>query len=82
MDPKAWVHEHELKRLKIRRDKAAAALEWIETHQPADDKQALVKICGMFGSSHAGERAAAAQAADRLVRSKKLTWADVIEWSP
>jgi len=28
----------------------------------------LAKVCGMFGSDHAGERAAAAALADRMVR--------------
>lgn len=38
----------------------------------------LAKIAGMFGSDHDGERAAAAQLADRLVRQAGLTWPDVI----
>jgi hypothetical protein len=38
----------------------------------------LVKLCGMLGSAHAGERANAAEAADRLVRAAGLTWADII----
>jgi len=38
----------------------------------------LVQLCGMFGSSHDGERANAAALADRLVRQVGLTWADVI----
>jgi hypothetical protein len=38
----------------------------------------LAKICGMFGSSHDGERASAAAKADSLVRSLGLTWHDVV----
>jgi hypothetical protein len=38
----------------------------------------LAKICGMFGSHHAGERSAAAAKADSLVRAAGLTWPDVI----
>jgi hypothetical protein len=44
---------------------------------PADTKR-LVKICGMFGSCHDGERAAAAAKADTLVRKRGLTWRDVL----
>jgi hypothetical protein len=36
------------------------------------------KLCGMFGSDHAGERAAAAAKANDMVRSLGLTWHDVI----
>jgi hypothetical protein len=42
--------------------------------QPA---QRLVKLCGMFGSEHDGERAAAALKADELVRGLGLTWSDI-----
>jgi hypothetical protein len=38
----------------------------------------LARICGMFGSAHAGERAAAALVADRMVRDHGLTWGQVI----
>lgn len=38
----------------------------------------LVKLCGMLGSAHEGERAAAALKADQLLRSYGLRWADVI----
>ena len=38
----------------------------------------LARICGMFGSAHDGERAAAAALADRLVRDAGLSWGDVI----
>jgi hypothetical protein len=38
----------------------------------------LAKICGLFGSEHPGERAAAAAQADKLVREYGLTWGQVI----
>lgn len=38
----------------------------------------LNRIAGMFGSSHTGERAAAALAANRLVEGLGLTWWDVL----
>jgi hypothetical protein len=38
----------------------------------------LRKLCGMLGSEHDGERAAAAAKADALVRSLGLSWGDVI----
>lgn len=38
----------------------------------------LVKLAGLFGSDHDGERAAAARKAHQLVTSHGLTWADVI----
>ena len=45
---------------------------------PTDIAARLAKLAGMFGSAHAGERANAAQMADRLVRDSGLTWFDVI----
>ena len=42
------------------------------------DRDRLVKLCGMFGSDHAGERANAAAAADKLIRSAGMRWPDVI----
>ena len=41
----------------------------------------LVRICGMFGSNHDGERASAAAMADKLIRSQGLTWPEVISSS-
>jgi len=38
----------------------------------------LAKLCGMLGSAHDGERAAAAALADRMVSELGLTWHDVI----
>src|SRR4051812_30721079 len=42
------------------------------------DRERLVKLCGLFGSDHAGERANAAAAADRLVQQAGGRWPDVI----
>jgi hypothetical protein len=36
----------------------------------------LAKVLGLLGSEHAGERAAAAATADRLLRENGWTWAD------
>ena len=38
----------------------------------------LAKLCSLFGSSYAGERAAAAAKAHDLMRRHGLTWGDVI----
>jgi hypothetical protein len=38
----------------------------------------LAKFCGMLGSAHDGERAAAALKADGMVRAAGLTWLDVL----
>jgi hypothetical protein len=38
----------------------------------------LAKLCGLFSSHHDGERSAAAQKADQLVRGLGLTWPDII----
>src|SRR5262245_17232619 len=46
------------------------------TAQPLD-RDRLVKLCGMFGSDHPGERANAA-AADKLIRSAGMRWPDII----
>jgi hypothetical protein len=45
---------------------------------PALDRERLVKLVGMFGSDHPGERSNAAAAADKLVRQAGLRWPDVI----
>ena len=42
------------------------------------DPDRLVKLLGMLGSDHDGERAAFGLKADQLLRSHGLTWADVI----
>jgi hypothetical protein len=36
------------------------------------------KLCGMFGSDHDSERAAAAAVADKLVRGLGFTWPEII----
>jgi hypothetical protein len=38
----------------------------------------LSKICGMFSSVFEGERANAAALADRFLRDRGLTWADIL----
>ena len=45
---------------------------------PKLELERLAKLCGMFGSDAAGERAAAALKADELVRRHGLTWFDVL----
>ena len=55
-----------------------AAGNALESH----DADRLSKLLGMCGSSHSGERAAAALKADTLVRSLGLTWRDVIVVAP
>ena len=42
----------------------------------------LVKLLGMLGSNHDGERAAAALKANALVREHGLVWSDVIPTAP
>jgi hypothetical protein len=42
------------------------------------DRGRLARILGMCGSDHAGERAAAAQQADKLIRSAGMTWLDLL----
>jgi hypothetical protein len=42
------------------------------------DRDKLVKLLGLLGSNHDGERAAAALKADRHIRSLGLAWGDVI----
>ncbi len=49
----------------------------ISTLIPAD-RDRLVKLLGMLGSDHSGERDAAALAVVRLLRQRKLAWSDVI----
>jgi hypothetical protein len=38
----------------------------------------LARICGMFGSDHDGERAAAARLADQHIKRLGLSWHEVI----
>ncbi len=43
------------------------------------DRTKLARVLGLLGSPHAGERDAAALAADRLVRGRGLSWSDVLD---
>lgn len=42
------------------------------------DLARLIKFCGMLGSAHVGERAAAGLMADQLLRQHNLRWNDVL----
>lgn len=42
------------------------------------ERNRLAGILGLLGSSHQGERDAAALAADRLVRGRGLAWSDLL----
>ena len=45
---------------------------------PAKTAARLAKVCGMFGSSHDGERASAALQAERIVRQDLgMTWEEL-----
>jgi hypothetical protein len=49
---------------------------------PVSDRGAMdrsVKVCGMFGSSHDGERANAALKADSIVRGMGQSWTDLLD---
>jgi hypothetical protein len=41
-------------------------------------RERLCKLCGLLGSNHAGERAAAALKANDFLRDQGLTWQEVI----
>lgn len=56
----------------------AMAMQTQVSRLAASDLDRLAKLCGLFGSSHGGERANAAALADKLVRERGLTWFDVI----
>lgn len=47
-------------------------------HLEAADLDRLSKLCGLFGSDHAGERANAAGLADRFIRERGWQWRDVL----
>jgi hypothetical protein len=51
-------------------------------HIPRPELERLSKLCGLFGSDHAGERASAAAKADQLVRKLGLTWSEVLISAP
>jgi hypothetical protein len=42
----------------------------------------LIKILGMLGSDHAGERDTAARMATQILKEAKLTWYDVLDVAP
>jgi hypothetical protein len=44
----------------------------------ADTRRKLAGVLGMLGSNHAGERDAAAQLANRMIRGAGLTWSELI----
>ena len=46
------------------------------------DRVRLVKLLGMLGSDHAGERDSAGVAAHRLIKSLGMTWAQVLAPPP
>ncbi|MCA8908258.1 MAG: hypothetical protein KDA49_09400 [Rhodospirillaceae bacterium] len=46
------------------------------------DRERLEKLLGLMSSPHDGEALAAARKADALVRSAKLTWAEVLAGPP
>jgi hypothetical protein len=48
----------------------------------ADTLERLVKLLGMLGSAHDGERAAAGLKAHELVRRHGLTWSDILLAAP
>jgi hypothetical protein len=41
-------------------------------------RQRFLKVLGMLGSSHSGERAAAALQASRMLREHKMSWSDLL----
>lgn len=47
-----------------------------------DARERLAKLCGLLGSEHAGERAAAAQKATELLAANKMTWHEALEPVP
>jgi len=42
-----------------------------------DTLSRLRKVCGLLGSEHEGERAAAAKKATEILKAGRMTWADV-----
>lgn len=46
------------------------------------DRTRLVRLLGMLGSAHDGERANAASLAHKMLQDRKLTWNDVIAHGP
>jgi lysozyme family protein len=69
-----WARAQERKRQRrARRAKPATAVR-----VSAADRRKMAKILGMMGSAHAGERAAAATAAEELRRRLGVDWAALI----
>jgi hypothetical protein len=52
----------------------------VTTRLDPQSLERLVKLLGMMGSAHAGERSVAAQKADQLVRERGLTWGEVFSY--
>ena len=46
------------------------------------DRDRLSKLAGMLGSSHSGERAAAAMMATKLLEGVGVSWADLVASMP
>lgn len=46
---------------------------------PPADIERLARICGLLGSSHDGERSAAAYQATQLLRRHGLSWRELVE---
>jgi hypothetical protein len=44
----------------------------------ADKRDKLIKVLGLLGSSHDGERANAAQQAERIRKEAGLSWGDIV----
>jgi hypothetical protein len=49
---------------------------------PASARTRLVKLLGMLGSAHEGERDAAVLAANRLLQQHKVSWGDLLAKPP
>ena len=58
-----------------RRDRESGAAMTMLDPRTAD---MLAKLCGLFSSDHDGERASAAQKADQIIRSRGLSWRQII----
>jgi hypothetical protein len=52
------------------------------THLDPSTADKLAKVCGLFGSAHDGERAAAAAKADKLIKERGLSWSDLLASTP
>jgi hypothetical protein len=66
-------HEAEAERVRANRLRANGAADI-----SYEDRERLVKLLGMLGSEHEGERASAAKKADDLRKSLDLDWSDLI----